>query len=158
MFATATNLEENVRKEIAESLNASLIDGLDLFSQIKLAHWNIKGPHFAALHPFFDTLAAHVTAHIDEIAERAVALGLLVSGTARQVASGSRIPEYAIKTTRDIEHVKLLAERFAKYMDGLRGARSVAEKHEDEDTTDLLTQVITECEKDSWMLMASTQS
>ena len=75
MYTSPSHLSEDARAEIADALNARLADGLDLHSQIKVAHWNIKGPQFAALHPLFETFAVSLAAHNDAIAERAVTLG-----------------------------------------------------------------------------------
>src|SRR6186997_115421 len=126
MYKSPSQLPEESRVKIAETLNARLTDGLDLHSQIKVAHWNIKGPGFAALHPLFETFAIGLAAHNDTIAERAVTLGARAYGTARHVASRSKIPEYPQETTRDLEHVKLLAERIETYLDGCRESRKVA--------------------------------
>jgi starvation-inducible DNA-binding protein len=155
MFKSPSHLPEDARTKIAETLNARLVDGLDLHSQIKVAHWNIKGPQFAALHPLFETFAVSLANHNDLLAERAVTLGAKAYGTARHVAKNSRLSEYPQETTRDLEHVKLLAERFEKYLEGLRESRSVSEKHADTDTVDLFTQVITDFEKNAWFLRAS---
>ena len=57
MYKSPSPLPADVRTRIAESLNDRLSDGLDLHSQIKVAHWNIKGPQFAALHPLFESFA-----------------------------------------------------------------------------------------------------
>ena len=65
------------------------------------------------------------------------------------------IPEYPQDTTRDLEHVRLLAERFDKCLDGARKARYVANETGDTDTHDMLTVVITELEKHSWFLLAT---
>lgn len=157
MHRSPSNLAEPARVAIAEALNARLADGIDLFAQIKVAHWNVKGPHFAALHPLFETFAVGLAAHNDAIAERAVTLGARAYGTARHVAKVSRIPEYPQETTRDLEHVKLLAERFEKYLEGAREARAVAERHGDTDTVDLLTGVVSEFEKHAWFLRASLE-
>jgi len=155
MYKSPTPLSEKVRERIADGLNDRLVDGLDLHSQIKVAHWNIKGPHFAALHPLFETFAVSLGNHNDAIAERAVTLGALAHGTARHVAEHSSLPEYPPNTVRDLEHVKLLAERIEKYLDGLRKTRDVGEAEDDVDTVDLLTGVITEFEKHVWFLRAS---
>jgi starvation-inducible DNA-binding protein len=155
VYKSPSHLPENARVKIAETLNASLADGLDLHSQIKVAHWNIRGPQFAALHPLFETFAVGLALHNDTIAERAVTLGAKAYGTARQVAKTSRLPDYPSETTRDMEHVKLLAERIEKYLEGTRETRTTAEKHGDTDTVDLFTQVITEFEKHAWFLRAS---
>jgi starvation-inducible DNA-binding protein len=155
MYKSPSQLPEDSRKKIAETLNARLADGLDLHSQIKVAHWNIKGPQFAALHPLFETFAVSLAAHTDTFAERAVTLGGVAYGTSRHVAKSSKLPDYPQDTTRDMEHVKLLADRIEKFLEGLRESRGIAEKLGDIDTVDDFTQVITEFEKHAWFLRAS---
>jgi starvation-inducible DNA-binding protein len=155
MYKSPSQLSEDTRKSIAATLNDRLADGLDLHMQIKVAHWNIKGPQFAALHPLFETFAVSLAAHNDSIAERAVTLGGRAFGTARHVAKSSRLPEYPQETTRDMEHVKLLAERIETYLAGVRESRGIGEKLGDTDTVDLLTGIVTEFEKHAWFLRAS---
>lgn len=146
------------RKTICEALRLVLIDGLDLHSQIKVAHWNIKGPQFAALHPLFDTFATDLATHNDELAERILTLGGLAVGTARHVARHSRLADYPQEVTRDLEHVKLLADRIGAYLVGVRGARDVAMEHKDDDTVDVLTGIVTAFEKHAWFLHATLES
>jgi starvation-inducible DNA-binding protein len=155
MYRSPSPLPEEVRTKIANALNARLADGLDLHSQIKVAHWNIKGPQFASLHPLFETFAVSLAAHNDEMAERAVTLGGKAYGTARHVVKTSKLPDYPQDTTRDMEHVKLLAERIEKFLEGAREARGLSEKLGDSDTFDLLTGIISEFEKHAWFLRAS---
>jgi starvation-inducible DNA-binding protein len=158
MYKSPSQLSEDTRVKIADQLNARLADGLDLHSQIKVAHWNIKGPQFAALHPLFETFAVSLAAFNDSIAERAVTLGARAYGTVRHVAKASRLPDYPQDTSRDLEHVKLLAERFDKYLEGARETRTIGEELRDTDTVDLLTGIVTEFEKNAWFLRASLDS
>lgn len=158
MYKSPSHLSEDTRSQIAKTLNARLADGLDLHSQIKVAHWNIKGPQFASLHPLFETFAVGLAAHNDTIAERAVTLGYLADGTVRHVAKVSKIEEYPERITKDMEHVKLLADRIETYLGGARESRELAEKLQDTDTADIFTQVITEFEKHAWFLRASLAS
>jgi starvation-inducible DNA-binding protein len=158
MYQSPSKLPEKARGAIADTLNARLADGLDLHGQIKVAHWNIKGPQFPSLHPLFETFALSLATRNDEIAERAVTLGGLAYGTARHVAKTSRLTEYPQETTRDLEHVRLLAERFETYLEGLRESRGVVEQQGDTDTVDLLTGIISELEKHAWFLRASLES
>ncbi|HET9933107.1 MAG TPA: DNA starvation/stationary phase protection protein Dps [Polyangiaceae bacterium] len=158
LYKSPSHLPEEARAKIVEVLNARLADGLDLHSQIKVAHWNIKGPHFSSLHPLFETFAVSLANFNDAIAERAVTLGGKAFGTTRYVAGASRLPEYPQETTRDLEHVRLLAERIDVYLVGLRESRGVSEKAGDTDTVDLFTGVITEFEKNAWFLRASLDS
>jgi starvation-inducible DNA-binding protein len=148
-------LSAKSRKPICEALRAVLTDGLDLYTQLKVAHWNIKGPHFAALHPLFDTFATDQAANNDAVAERILTLGMLAVGTARHVAKKSRLPDYPQETTKDLEHVALLAERIGAHLVGMRAAREVAKKHDDEDTFDLLTGMVEQFEKHAWFLHAT---
>lgn len=158
MYRSPSPLPEKTRASIAESLNARLADGLDLHSQIKVAHWNIKGPQFAALHPLFETFAVSLANHNDSIAERAVTLGGKAFGTTRHVSKSSRLPEYPQETTRDLEHVKLLAERIEVYLDGLRDSRKLFVEVDDADSEDLATGIIVEFEKHVWFLRASLET
>lgn len=57
-----------------------------------------------------------------------------------------------------MDHVKLLAERIEKYLEGVRTSRAVGEKLGDTDTVDLLTGIVTEFEKHVWFLRASLDS
>jgi starvation-inducible DNA-binding protein len=158
MYKSPSRLPEEARARIADTLNARLAEGLDLHSQIKVAHWNIKGPQFAALHPLFETFAVALANYNDEIAERAVSLGGRAYGTVRHAAKVSALPEYPQETTRDLDHVRLLAERIEKHLDGARESRSQVEKLGDADTVDLLTRLVAEFEKHAWFLRASLES
>src|SRR6266511_3486675 len=82
-FTTRIDIPEQSRRLLIELLNARLADAFDLYSQLKQAHWNVKGSDFIQL-----------LEHVDAIAERATALGGLALGTARLAASAStrRIP------------------------------------------------------------------
>src|SRR5688572_33489847 len=118
MYKTPSNLSESAREDLIRTLNARLADGLDLHSQIKVAHWNIRGPQFPSLHPLFEQFATELATHNDALAERAVTLGGFAHGTIRQVAKASRLQEYPPNTTRDLEHVVALAERIDSYLKG----------------------------------------
>jgi starvation-inducible DNA-binding protein len=157
MYKSPSHLSESARAAVSQSLNELLSSGLDLHSQIKVAHWNIKGPGFAALHPLFETFAVGLAAHNDSVAERAVTLGGKAYGTARHVAAHSKITEYPQETTRDLEHVRLLAERIEQYLVQSRATRAAAEQQVDTDTVDLVTGVISEFEKHAWFLRASLE-
>lgn len=155
MHKTSSRISPDARAKIAAALDASLVDGVDLYSQIKVAHWNVKGPHFASLHPLFETFANAADEANDEIAERAVALGALTTATARRAAKTSRVTELSAETTDGLALVAALVERFDVYLVGLRTAREVAAELGDGDTEDLLTQHVTAFEKHAWFLHAT---
>src|SRR3954454_23937635 len=83
MFKTKNDLSEAIRAKSVELLNARLADAIDLHTQNKQAHWNVKGASFIALHELFDTINEGVENYVDDLAERAVQLGGVAEGTAR---------------------------------------------------------------------------
>src|SRR5258708_34527199 len=94
LFATSVNLSEKSRLELIDLLNARLADAIDLKTQTKQAHWNVKGPHFIQLHELFDEVATHADDAADLLAERSTALGGGAMGTARLGAPTSCVSEY----------------------------------------------------------------
>ncbi len=155
MYRSPSSLPEAARGRIAAALDATLADGLDLHGALKSAHWNLKGPLFASLHPLFESIAVGLAEHNDEIAERAVTLGGRVHGTARHVAAASRLVPYPEETTRDLDHVRLVADRVDGYLEGVRATRARADEEKDQDTVDLLTGVVEALEKHGWFLRAT---
>jgi starvation-inducible DNA-binding protein len=155
--ASGSPLPEEAREDAVGALQACLVDGIDLYSQLKVAHWNVKGPQFAALHAQFDSFARSVDAHNDAVAERVVALGGTARGTVREAARGSSLPEYPPDAVRDMEHVRLLVERFREYMATLREARDMCGARGDVGSVDMLTAIVTDFEKHAWFLLASLE-
>jgi starvation-inducible DNA-binding protein len=157
LYSSPNRLSEEARTSLVEALEARLIDGLDLHSQIKVAHWNVKGPHFAALHPLFETFAVALAGFNDDIAERAVTLGGTIDASSRSVAARTSLPNLTDDVTRDLELVKALSERFEVYLDRMRESRDLAEEVDDADTVDLMTTVIETFEKHAWFLRATLE-
>src|SRR2546430_5730711 len=94
MHVTKNDVPEQARANIVELLDARLADAIDLQTQMKQAHWNVKGPSFIALHELFDKINEDVEGYVDDLAERVVQLGGIAHGTARSVAKRSGLAEY----------------------------------------------------------------
>src|SRR6266567_2090718 len=85
LFSTKNDLPEKARVEVIGLLNQRLAEAIDLQTQCKQAHWNVKGPAFIALHKLFDDVNEDVEEYVDLIAERVVQLGGVAEGTARSI-------------------------------------------------------------------------
>lgn len=157
MFPTHIDLPEEDRHLLIGLLNARLADAADLYSQVKQAHWNVKGPNFFQLHLLFDQLAAEVFPFIDLIAERATALGGAAMGTARMAASTSTLPEYPTGITEGQTHVKALVDRYALFAASIRKAIDVADDQHDRSTADLFTEISRAVDKQLWFLESHVQ-
>ena len=60
LFPTRNDLPASARAAMVRSLNQALADAFDLYSQVKQAHWNVKGPDFFQLHELFDAIAGEL--------------------------------------------------------------------------------------------------
>src|SRR6185295_17326796 len=105
MYRTRNDLPESARTKLVELLNARLADAIDLQTQCKQAHWNVKGPEFIALHKLFDEVNEAVEEYVDEIAERVVQLGGIAEGTVGIVAARTSLVDYPTRLTTGTEHV-----------------------------------------------------
>jgi starvation-inducible DNA-binding protein len=156
-FPTHVDIPAGQREELVELLNTRLADTADLYSQLKQAHWNVKGSDFIQLHELFDVLAATVLGHVDLIAERATALGGTAIGTVRAAAANSSLPEYPLHAVGGNEHVRALVERYGVYTSLVRQAIEDSGKLGDAGTADLFTEVSRASDKDLWFLEAHIQ-
>jgi starvation-inducible DNA-binding protein len=156
MPTTRNDLPDNARKSMIALLNARLIDAIDLRLAVKQAHWNVKGPNFIALHELFDQIQARVDGFVDDVAERSVALGGVVAGTAQAVAKGAKLA-YPTEITNETEHLKALAEHIAAFGKLARAAIDTADEAGDKDTADLFTGVSRQMDKDLWLVEAHLQ-
>jgi starvation-inducible DNA-binding protein len=114
-YSTRIDLGVEIRYQVIDILNKTLAASLDLKTQIKQAHWNVKGANFLQLHELFDTMATEMEGYVDMVAERVTALGGTAFGTARIAASESILPEYPLDAVDGIEHLTALADRYALY-------------------------------------------
>ena len=157
-FDTRIDIPENAREELVALLNARLADTFDLYSQLKQAHWNVKGSDFIQLHLLYDQVAESVLEHVDEIAERATALGGLALGTARLAAEASSLDEYPLDAVDGMDTVAAIADRLAAYGAAVRTAIDTSTERGDLDTADLFTEVSRGIDKHLWFVEAHLQS
>jgi starvation-inducible DNA-binding protein len=156
-FRTGIGLPDGVRGEMIDLLNARLADTLDLYSQTKQAHWNVKGPEFYQLHLLFDEHAGHADAWTDLVAERVAILGGYANGTVRMAASNSTLEEFPTDITESMEYVEAVAARWAVYGNAVREAIDEADKAGDPTTADLFTEISRQADMDLWFQEAHLQ-
>jgi starvation-inducible DNA-binding protein len=157
-FATRIDIPEERREKLVELLNARLADSLDLYSQLKQAHWNVKGRDFIQLHELYDEVAESVIEYVDEIAERATALGGLALGTVRMAAEATTLDEYPLEAVSDKKTVDVVADRLAAYGASVRAGIDEADELEDMDTADLFTEISRAIDKHLWFVEAHHQA
>jgi starvation-inducible DNA-binding protein len=158
VFKTKNDLPEEARARVVELLNARLADCIDLQTQTKQAHWNVKGPAFIALHELFDDINEEVEDYVDDIAERAVQLGGVAEGTARMVARRTALAEYPAKAVDGRSHVEALSSALSAFGAVARKGIDQANELGDLDTADLFTEVSRGIDKWLWFVEAHLQA
>lgn len=153
-YPTRHDMAADVRVKVAAILNTTLAATIDLKTQSKQAHWNVKGMDFLQLHELFDEIAGELEEYVDMVAERVTALGGTALGTARIAAAESILPEYPLDAIDGIEHVTALAERFAAYGKHVREAIDTTDDLGDADTADLYTEISRTIDMRLWFLEA----
>jgi starvation-inducible DNA-binding protein len=157
MYKTKIDLSEKTRRNVIVILNERLSDAIDLQSQVKQAHWNVKGPHFIALHELFDKISDAMLEQIDETAERITSLGGTAEGTVAVAARRSKLKNYPLSITSGRDHLLYLSTQLSVYGKSLRGAIESTAELGDADTADLFTQLSREIDKYLWFLEAHLQ-
>lgn len=154
LAATRNDLGANLREASVSVLNATLADALDLTNGVRMAHWTVRGPHFAALHALFETFYGQLGEATDDLAERVVQLGGTPDGTTQLVGEKSRLAAYPAGLHDGLDHVKALADRYAALAATVRAGIDTLDEAGDADSADLLTGVSRMLDKALWMLEA----
>lgn len=156
-FASRNDTPRDIRQTMITLLNQQLADTFDLYSQVKQAHWNVKGMHFVQLHLLFDELAKSLIEYIDLIAERVTALGGMVTGTIRMASTNSQLPEFPVEIVEGKQLLEVLAMRYGAYGSSSRAAIAKAADDGDQATADLFTEISRTIDKHLWFLDAHLQ-
>lgn len=151
MLAVMSNTSHSDITPLTESLNQVLADSYALLSLTHLAHWNVEGPGFFALHTAFQTQYEEMFTAVDEIAERIRALGAYAIGGLGTLAARANLKEFSAPMPQE-KYVKHLIAGHEKVVSDATKARDLADKKGDKESEDLMIHRITTHEKSLWML------
>jgi len=158
MYETENDITQQRRSELNALMNQRLADAVDLQTQMKQAHWNVKGPHFIGLHELFDKIDEAVEAYVDLIAERIVQLGGIAEGTARVAAERSRLEEYPLDIADGHAHVEAVSKALSTFGREVRKTIDEADELQDADTSDMFTEISRGIDKWLWFVEAHSQA
>lgn len=118
-------------------------------------HWFVKGPHFFTLHEKFEELYDEVTANLDEVAERLLAIGGEPYSTLKEYIEHSAIEEQvADKDLSADEMVAAVIADFETIRQSLEEGIELTDEHGDYPSNDLLIEIKESIDKHLWMLRA----
>ncbi len=148
-------MSDGSRQNVVTILNDVLADEYVLYTKTRNYHWNVVGPQFNDLHKFFEAQYSELNDIVDDVAERARALGGRALGTLAEFSQHARLKEQpgtypdATGMLRD-----LLGDHEAVIRRLREDLEVVMEKHRDAGTNDFLTGLMEQHEKMAWMLRA----
>lgn len=151
--ASIIGLKEKDCENIAEKLNVLLANYSIFYQNVRGAHWNIKGDQFFTLHEKFEELYNGLVLKIDEIAERILTLGATPNHNFSEYIENSTIKES--KELNDGKKcVEMILNSLKAVIDLQRELLDITDEANDEGTNSLMSEYITEQEKEAWMYNA----
>lgn len=138
-------------EKLPAALNLVLADSYAVMSLTHLAHWNVEGAGFFALHTAFQTQYEELFVAIDEIAERVRALGAYAVGGLAAFAKLAEIEEFKAPLSQE-SYVSALIAANEKLLKDAAVARDAAGEANDPESQDLMISRITLHQKTLWML------
>lgn len=154
VYTSRLDIPEHLRKAAIRLLQARLSDALDLESQMKQAHWNVRGPNFFPLHQLFDAAHGEVEEFVDTLAERIAALGGVADGRVKTTADATSLYEYSVDTHRGEDHLRAVAAVLGQFGKSVRADIEMAAELPDADTADVLTEISRATDKQLWFVEA----
>jgi len=137
--------------QAVSAINKQLANFSVLHVKLHNFHWYVKGPQFFTLHAKFEEFYNEAALHIDELAERILALGGRPIATMSDFLAHSSITEASGHETAE-EMVQALVSDFTIIIGELKEGMHTAQEAEDETTADMFLAIHTELEKHVWML------
>lgn len=153
MSTTTVQTTKSVRKDnrLADSLNLVLADSYALMALTHLAHWNVEGTGFFALHKAFEEQYENLFKAVDEIAERVRALDAYAVGGLSKLAKTSGLEEFSSPMPQK-DYVAGLIVAHEKLVEDATRTRDLAGEANDLETQDLMIGRLQWHEKTLWML------
>jgi starvation-inducible DNA-binding protein len=151
-------LTETNRGEIVRILQPMQSGSIELYLQLKNAHWNVKGSGFASLHSLFDDAAASVLQFADELAERMAILGGEPVATVQKLAAVPQLADSPLGMRNQDEFIKLLSDRVSYFCGLVRDSISSLERNNDPVTSDVCLRGLAALEKRLWMIESHVPS
>src|SRR5213593_3229329 len=99
---TDIGLTEAQRTAVISILNTLLADEYVLYTKTRNFHWNVTGPQFNDLLKFFEAQYTELNVIVDDVAERARALGGEATGSLAEFTQRARLGEQPGKSLSEI--------------------------------------------------------
>ncbi len=156
---TNIGLNDEARLEVGQMLNLLLADEYVLYVTTRDYHWNVTGPEFLSLHLLFETQFGQFADWIDDVAERARAIGIGARGSWADLTKAARVSADAgIGLSREHMLGGLLGLHEQLIVRLRADSDACTVRFKDAGTADFLTGLMERHEKAAWMLRAQVET
>jgi len=142
-----------MENQLVSVLNKQIANWSVLYTKLHNYHWYVKGGQFFTLHVKFEEFYNEAGIHVDELAERLLAIGGKPAATMKEYLEISSIKEASGNESAD-EMVESIINDFSIIIGELKEGMSFADENNDETTGDMLLAIHSGLEKHVWMLTA----
>ncbi|MFD2442969.1 Dps family protein [Bacillus sp. CGMCC 1.16607] len=139
--------------QLTNIINKQIANWSVLFIKLHNYHWYVKGNQFFTLHTKFEEFYNEASLHIDELAERLLAIGGKPVATMKDCLNMASIQEASGSESAE-EMVQSVSNDFSLLVKELKEGMSIADEANDEITSDMLLAIHSSLEKHVWMLKA----
>lgn len=146
-------IEKEEAMPVVSQLNELLANYHVYYQNLRNFHWNVQGNNFFELHRQFEELYNDAKLRIDEVAERILTLRLRPLSRMSDYLTIADIPE-ATLVEKDIDMVLVVLANHKVLIEQMRLVIEGAANVQDEGTVDMITALMSDLEKRSWMLDA----
>lgn len=140
-----------MKEKLIDIVNKQIANWNVLYVKLHNYHWYVKGPQFFTLHTKFEELYNEAALHIDELAERLLALGGKPLATMKDYLAVASVHEAKGNEAAE-EMVAEIVRDFETMIKELKAGMDYAGEIGDETTGDMLLGIHQSLEKHVWML------
>jgi len=156
---TNLGLDDEARLEIGQILNQLLADETVLYATTRDYHWNVTGPEFRSLHVQFEEQYGQIAQWIDDVAERARAIGIGARGNWADLTKAARLTsEPGIGMSAELMLAGLLSLHEKLIVQLRIDCETCTTRFRDAGTADFITGLMTRHEKAAWMLRSQLEN
>ena len=144
------------RQTVHETVQATVVELLELYHDAKQCHWNMRGPLYFPLHENLDEYGKIFLKYADIFAERSLHVGMPIDGRTSTVASSANLGPLQEGALTDKQVLDIMSERI--YFVGKRVRERIDKISKvDEVTSNKLQDLSYELDKMVWQLRVQMQ-
>jgi starvation-inducible DNA-binding protein len=148
-----TSLSPEAAATVAEAMQPTLVELIDLALTGKQLHWAVVGKRFKPVHEHLDELIEEYREYSDTVAEYMSTIGIVPDGRSVRVASDATTDPVDAAFLNDETVIDLMTDRIRTVVTNVR-ERMPAVAEVDTAAEDLLIQVTRALDKQLWMTSA----